>query len=110
MHVGVHNQHRGPFTELNGPRGITTFTISDSVYAVVASYADDGVQVLDVSDPTNPTAVSAVTDNQDNGPRAFDELDGACDVAKTPTQTRSGEPILEFRGLRCWPVLSFQRR
>ncbi len=40
-------------------------------YAYVAGWDDDGVQILDISDPTNPTAVGSITDD------ATTELDGA---------------------------------
>ncbi|MCB0854693.1 MAG: hypothetical protein KDD63_20870, partial [Bacteroidetes bacterium] len=32
-------------------------------YAYVASYDDDGVEILDISDPANPTHVGAITDD-----------------------------------------------
>ena len=54
----------GNFDELFGPRGITTAVISGSTYALVASYSDDGVQIIDISTPATPTAVSSVTDGE----------------------------------------------
>ena len=44
-------------------------------YAYVASGADDGVEVLDISDPTNPTHVGAITDD------GTTELNGAFGIA-----------------------------
>ena len=41
------------FTELEFPFGVDTFTISGSTYAIVASVTDDGVQIFNISDPTN---------------------------------------------------------
>ena len=38
----------------------------------MASFNDDGVQVMDITDPASPTATAAVTDGQDG----FTELDG----------------------------------
>ena len=49
-----------------------------STYAVVASWADNGVQLLNVTDPSVPAPVDAVTD----GERGFTELLGAIAVAQ----------------------------
>ena len=54
----------------------TTITIDSSVYALVASTTDDGVQIIDITDPENITPVDAVTDGKDG----FDELNGASDI------------------------------
>ena len=48
------------FTELDGASGVATFVINDSNYAIVASFRDHGVQLVDLSDPTNPLAVWAL--------------------------------------------------
>ena len=49
------------YTELRGARSITTTTIGSSTYALVASGDDAGVQIIDITDPTDPVAVSSVT-------------------------------------------------
>ena len=54
------------YTELRGAFSITTTTIGSSTYALVASRDDSGVQIIDITDPTDPIAVSAVTDNHNN--------------------------------------------
>nr|AIF19467.1 hemolysin-type calcium-binding region [uncultured marine thaumarchaeote KM3_86_G05] len=64
------------FTELDGARGVATFTIGSSTYAIVASFHDDGVQMIDISDPTAITAKDAETD----GVNGFTMLNGARDV------------------------------
>jgi hypothetical protein len=48
-----------------------------SPYAIVASWFDDGIQLVDVSDPSSPVAVGAATD----GVGGFTELAGAREVA-----------------------------
>jgi hypothetical protein len=63
--------------ELDNPYGVDTFTIGASTYAIVASYVDDGVQIIDISDPANIVATDAETD----GANGFTELDGAFGVA-----------------------------
>ena len=48
--------------ELNGARGIATFTSGGSTYAAVTASIDDGVQILDVTDPSAVTAAGSITD------------------------------------------------
>ena len=59
------------YTTLQDPVAITTVVIGDATYALVASNADDGVQIIDITDPENPSAVAALTDT------AGTELDAA---------------------------------
>ena len=67
---------QGGFTTLDNVRHITTTTIGSSTYALVASYNDDGVQIIDITDPYTPIAASHVTD----GSGGYDELDGAISI------------------------------
>ncbi len=53
------------FTELGGARSITTTQIKDGHYALVASFLDDGIQIIDITDPASPMAVASVTDGKD---------------------------------------------
>ena len=57
--------------ELSGARGITTFQIGTHTYAAVASFFDNGVQILNVTDPTDITATDQISDGGDR------ELSGA---------------------------------
>ena len=59
------------FTELDRARGVDTFVIGSSTYAIVTSKDDDGVQIIDISDPTNIVAKDAET----NGANGFTRLD-----------------------------------
>ena len=52
--------------ELDGARGIATFTSGGSTYAAVAGYVDDGVQILNVTDPSAITAAGSITDDGTN--------------------------------------------
>ena len=61
------------FTELDGAHSIDTIQISGKTYAVVASFDDDGVQIIDITNPTKPVPVAAITDGVDG----FTELEGA---------------------------------
>ncbi|MCY4492199.1 MAG: hypothetical protein OXC46_12175, partial [Thaumarchaeota archaeon] len=47
---------------LDGAFGITSFKIGSSTYVAVASFNDNGVQILDVSTPSTITQVSQITD------------------------------------------------
>ena len=66
----------GTFGTLDYPMSVTTIEIGGAIYALVAANADDGVQIIDITDPANPAAVSSVTD----GAGGFDMLDGASSV------------------------------
>ena len=50
------------FDELDGARAVDIVTIGSNVYAVVVSYSDDGVQIIDITTPGSPTATASVTD------------------------------------------------
>ena len=49
--------------ELDGASGITTFQIGSHTYAAVASFTDDGVQILNVTDPSDIAATDQINDN-----------------------------------------------
>ena len=42
---------------LDGVRGVATTTIDGSTYVVAASQNEDGIEIIDISDPTSPTSV-----------------------------------------------------
>ena len=65
------------FDELDGVYDVDTFVIGSSTYAIVVSSVDDGVQIIDISDPADITA----TDSETDGANGFDELDGAASVS-----------------------------
>ena len=67
----------GRFNELLGAHDITTVTIGSSTYALVAANIDDGVQIIDISDPATPLAAFSVSDGIDG----FDTLDAANGIA-----------------------------
>ena len=50
------------YTALDDPRGIATVTINTSTYALVTSYGDDGVQIINITDPYNHKPASAIFD------------------------------------------------
>ena len=71
--VGSVTDGANGFDEFGNPIGVATFVIGTSTYAIAAGYTGDGVQLIDVSDPSSPAAVGSATD----GVNGFDELDGA---------------------------------
>ena len=55
----------GNYTTLDFPSSIVTTTIDSSTYALVTSRTDDGVQIIDITDPYNPTPVTDIIDDRD---------------------------------------------
>ena len=72
-----------PFKVLQGAYSVTTTTIDSRHYALVASFSDDGVQIIDITDPSRPTAVAGVTDNSTANPTDYPVLDGVRSVTTT---------------------------
>ena len=75
--AGAATDGEGGFTELLGAAAVSTFAIDGSTYAIVAATYDNGIQIVDVSDPSNPVPVSSATDGQGG----FTELRGAYGVS-----------------------------
>ena len=50
--------------ELDGAADVATFVIDSSTYAIVASRGDEGVQIIDISDPTHIEAKDSETDGE----------------------------------------------
>ena len=50
-------------TYLDGASGVDVYRAAGSTYAVVASRMDDAIQIVDVTDPTNPVPVSDLADD-----------------------------------------------
>ena len=67
----------GGYTEMGGAAGICLAQVEGKTYAVVSGYRDDGVQIVDITDPQNPTPAAGIAD----GVGGFTELDGARGVA-----------------------------
>ena len=55
----------GGYTTLDYARSITTATINSSTYALVVSTNDNGVQIINITDPYKPTPASNVTNDLD---------------------------------------------
>ena len=53
------------YPTLRGARSVTTTQIGDGHYALVASSLDDGLQIIDITDPYNPSPTASVTDGRD---------------------------------------------
>ena len=50
------------FTELEGPLDVATFTIGSSTYAIVASYGDDAVQIIELKCTNSCVSDTSTTD------------------------------------------------
>ena len=55
----------GDSREMAGAYDIAIATINDKTYAVVTGNSDHGVEIIDISDPTSPSGVGRVTDDND---------------------------------------------
>ena len=73
VHVATIRDGADGFTALDGARNVATFQIGTNTYAAIAS-EEDGIQIVDVTDPANPAATASFEDR--NGR----ELDGARDI------------------------------
>ena len=67
------NDDQDGYDMLGGVSDIETVSISGSHFAVITAFGDDGVQIVDVTDPANPAPVASVTDEEDG----YEALDGA---------------------------------
>jgi len=72
------------YPTLDNPTGIATVKIGDNTYALVASFADSGVQIIDISDPTSPSAVASITDGA-----AYPELYGPRGITTVVVGTKT---------------------
>ena len=63
LNIVVTGNITGVPLELNGAWGITTFKSGSDTYAAVAANIDDGVQILNVTDPSEITAISSIDDD-----------------------------------------------
>ena len=78
---GTNDANSNAFNELDGARNIALVTISSSTYAIVTATNDDGVQIIDISNPASPLAVSSIADDSmDTNSVVFSELNGAEDI------------------------------
>ena len=77
--------------ELNGASGIATFKIGTGTYAAVAASTDLGVQILDVTDPTDITATDSIDDSDGSL-----ELDGALRIAIFGNSTHTYAAVAAF--------------
>ena len=70
------------FDALAYPLDITTVTIGGSTYALVASTGNTGLQIIDISDPNFPLAVTSIFDGDpDSNGDTFDALDSLFNIA-----------------------------
>ena len=79
------------YPELLGAASITTTQIGTSHYALVASFSDHGVQIINITDPASPSAVAAVTDGA-----TYPELRGAYSITNTQIGTSHYALVASF--------------
>ena len=84
-HASAVSIARDGFDALRGPNDVEVFESGDRTYAMVAAGDDDGVQIMDITDPTRPVPVSAVFD----GSGGFDALAWASGVEVFENEDRT---------------------
>ncbi len=67
-------------TNLDGVRGVETFTIGSSTYVVAAAQWADKIVIYDISDPSNPTSVGSLADTDDGNSGNTYELEGPIEL------------------------------
>ena len=65
---------------LHGASGVDTFEIGTDRYAIIASIRDDGFQIIDVTDPSSPSAAGSGIDNDGTNDSPYPVLDDASGV------------------------------
>ena len=78
--------NKNGFTRLQSPISITTTTIGSSTYALVVSNPENGVQIIDITEPYQSTNAFAVTDGSNgftklNDPRSITTIAGLPEYA-----------------------------
>ena len=66
------------YPTLGGADSVTTATIGGSTYALVGAFDDDGVQIINITDPYNPTNASSITDSAE-----YPKLNGPLSITST---------------------------
>ena len=81
---------------LGGARGIAVFEHETGTYAAVSGHDSDGIQILDLTDPSNPRAAGHV-----NGSRPL-EYNGPADIAifKNGSRTYAAVSMFKENGFR----------
>ena len=89
------------YTELEDPLDVTIATIGTSIFALVAAFDDNGVQIIDITDPSNPTPASAIRFDNDytklNGPISITTIAiGASTFALVSSVWSNGVQIIDI--------------
>ena len=90
--VAAISDDAGGFTELGGAINIAVHNIGNETYALVASFDDSGVQIIDITWPDNPLPAAAVSDDVGG----FTELDGAGGIAVHGTDNGTYALVASF--------------
>ena len=86
----------GGFVVFGTVLNIVVHDISNRTYAVVASEIDDGVQVIDITDPADPLPTAAITDDAGG----FTKLNGATSIAIHDVSNRTYGVVAGYEGVQ----------
>ena len=84
------------FETLLVPKDIATVAVDGRTYAIVTSFADDGIQVIDVTDPRHPAAVSSARDDRPGAPSDFDTLSASEGITTAVISGRTYAIVTSF--------------
>ena len=86
--------------ELDSARDVDVFTIGSSTYAIVTAWTDDGVQIIDISDPENIVAKGSMVDTGSlklDGARGVDVFTiGSSTYAIVAAWTDNGVQVIDI--------------
>ena len=85
---------QGGIVHMVGSKSLDVAAIAGSTYALVTSEPGNSVQIIDISDPASPVAVSAMV----NGPNTFEDLSGPVDVSVVSTEGRAYAVVINTFG------------
>ena len=81
----------GDGTILDGAYDVDVFGVGDRTYAAVAAVAEDGIQVVDITDPAAPVMAGSITDDTSTA------LDGASAVVVFGVGDRTYAAVASYR-------------
>ena len=88
------------FTELNGAWSVAITEISNRVYAVVASRDDDGVQIIDITNPAGPVPTAAMTSDTRRTTTGYSQLGAVIDVETAEISGRHYAVASSLKGVQ----------
>ena len=81
------------FEALDGPSAIDTITIQNRTYGIVTAYDDNGIQIINMTNPAQPVAIHEIFDGEDG----FEALAGARGVSVQDVDGRVTAVVASYK-------------